>query len=67
MMLGNQPTDNGNLIIELDCVEPFFSNAKISPFIKELLGSNELINRTERYCLWLVGASEDVLNEPILK
>lgn len=67
MMLGNQPTDNGNLIIELDCVEPFFSNAKISPFIKKLLGSNELINRTERYCLWLVGASEDVLNEPILK
>lgn len=67
MTLGNQPTDNGNLIIGADEYETFSQNQELKPFIKKMLGSKELIHSIPRYCLWLVNAPKSVLANPELK
>ena len=67
MTLGNQPTDNGNLIIEADEYETLSQNQELKPFIKKMLGSKELIHSIPRYCLWLVNAPKSVLANPELK
>ena len=55
---GNQPTDDGNLIIEANEIDEFLKNEPLSkPYIKRLVGAREFINNTYRYCLWLVGVS----------
>lgn len=62
MVYGNKPLDGGNLLLtraERDALvqaEP--SSAK---WIKKVLGADEFINGVERYCLWLVGSSKEVI------
>ena len=36
---------------------------KAKPFIRKLVGSREFINNIDRYCLWLVGVSPNVLRQ----
>ena len=54
MSKGSQPTDGGYLILTLneknDLVLKYPSSEK---FIKRFVGSRDLINGVERYCLWL--------------
>lgn len=55
---GCQPTDGGNLIIEAKDYEDFIKREPDAKrFIKKLIGAQEFINRKDRYCLWLVGAT----------
>ncbi len=55
---GCQPTDGGNLIIEAKDYEEFIKREPgAKRFIKKLIGAQEFINRKDRYCLWLVGAT----------
>lgn len=49
MTYGNKAVDGGNLILDKEHL-PFISKKE---FIKKLIGSNELINGKERYCLWI--------------
>lgn len=66
MVYGNKPTDGGNLIIEAVDYEKFASDFEIVPYIKKLIGSKELLHNIPRYCLWLVGASKEVLENAII-
>ena len=55
METGNRPADGGALIIEAKDYPAFIkAEPKALPYIKKLIGSEEFINRRERYCLWLV-------------
>ena len=61
---GNQPTDDGNLIIEGKDIEAFLRNEpSAKPYIKKLVGAREFINNIDRFCLWLVDASPSELRK----
>ena len=56
MTKGSQPTDGGNLVLsraDKDDLESKYPQA--SMLIKSYIGSEEFINKKERYCLWLKG------------
>ena len=61
LVWGNMPNDDGHLILSAEEVavlrdsEPEVAEA----YVRLFWGSRELIQRRQRYCLWLVGASED--------
>ncbi len=60
MIRGSTPTDNGNLILSFEEKEQLLLNAPESErFIKRLIGSEELINGKERFCLWIEHADKD--------
>lgn len=67
MLRGNQPTDGGNLIIEASDYENFIeAEPQAIPFIKKLIGSEEFLHKKDRYCLWLVGAPDEILQLPLI-
>ncbi len=58
MSKGSQPTDGGFLILSPEEKSDMLSNyPQAEPFIRLFMGSRDLINRIERYCLWLCGVS----------
>ena len=62
MVYGNKPTDGGHLLLtpeEKDAL--LVAEPQAAPFVKPILGSVEFLNRQDRYCLWLVGASPALL------
>jgi len=61
MQFGSMPNDGGNLLLdknELD--ELSLSWEQKEKFIKKIYGSEELIHKKERYCIWI---TEDNLSE----
>ena len=59
---GSMPNDNGHLLLSPEEKVGLLSQEpKASHWIKKFLGSVELINSKERFCLWLVGISPDEL------
>ncbi len=69
MLKGNQPTDGGYLILDLNEKEKLeIESPKSSKFIKKLLGSDEFINGYERWCLWINDEDLDLaLSIPSIK
>lgn len=64
MVYGNKPTDGGFLYLTPEERSEAIKNEPITePYIKQIIGSSEYINNTERYCLWLVDAPEQVVKE----
>jgi hypothetical protein len=62
MILGSQPTDDGNLMFSKQEMEEFLIEEPNSyPYFKKCVGSTEFINSIERYCLWLVGVPPNIL------
>ncbi len=67
MTKGSQPTDGGHLLLtpeerdELVRLEP-----RAEKFIRRYIGAEEFINGKDRYCLWLVHATEDDLRMPLI-
>ncbi|MCL1894693.1 MAG: hypothetical protein FWG02_10775, partial [Holophagaceae bacterium] len=56
MQKGSMPNDGGNLIIDDADLAGFLKTEPgAKPFIRLLLGSDEFINSTKRWCLWLDG------------
>lgn len=54
MLFGNMPRDGGNLHLDVELAEKVMAEDEIArPFIKKLVGSEELINGRQRYCLWI--------------
>jgi len=54
MLFGNMPRDGGNLHLDVDLANKVMAEDEIArPFIKRLVGSEELINGRQRYCLWI--------------
>ncbi|WGE41824.1 N-6 DNA methylase [Actinobacillus equuli subsp. haemolyticus] len=68
MVFGNMPNDGGHLLLsESDKTELVKSNPHLSKYIRTLLGADEFINGSVRYCFWLVGEKLSELKEiPLL-
>ncbi|OYX95870.1 MAG: SAM-dependent methyltransferase, partial [Sphingobacteriia bacterium 35-40-5] len=67
MMKGNAAIDDGNFIFStVEESEEFkVKYPQQSPLVKSFIGSEELINGLDRYCLWLKDASpEDIRSNP---
>lgn len=61
MSKGSQPTDGGYLLLTSEeRQELVASYPDANQFIKRFVGSRDLINNEERYCLWLKGVSPKV-------
>jgi hypothetical protein len=68
LLRGSSPTDSGNLILSHQEAEELLErNPSIKPFLKRLIGSNELINNERRYVLYLKDASVEQLILPEIK
>jgi len=62
MIKGCQPTDGGNLLLDsTEKNELLLKEPLAAKWIKPILGADEFINGTERWCLWLVGISPNEL------
>lgn len=60
MVYGNKPVDGGHLLLttaEKD--QLLVSEPQAAKWIKRLLGAQEFINGKERWCLWLVEATQE--------
>lgn len=54
MLKGNQPTDGGNLILSrAEKDELLLDSPEAGLFVRKLYGSKELIDRVDRYCIWI--------------
>jgi hypothetical protein len=54
MLFGNMPRDGGHLFLDSDLAAKISADDAIAkPFIKRFVGSEELINGKQRYCLWI--------------
>lgn len=63
MVFGNKAVDNGHLIMTAEEKQRMLELApEAEKWIKPLLGADEFINSKERYCLWLVDASQEQIN-----
>ena len=63
MIMGNQAMDGGNLIIGAAEYDEFMRRQpEAAPYIKRYMMGNEFINGKVRWCLWLDGVSDDVIN-----
>jgi len=59
MFFGSMPRDNGHLS-KIDPIEASFiktSDPVAAKYLRRLIGADELIKNTERYCLWLEDAT----------
>ena len=62
MVYGNKPTDGGNLILTQEEKDDLLAQEpQAEPFIRRLLGAEEFLNGSKRYCLWLVNATPSQL------
>ncbi|PHM45532.1 class I SAM-dependent DNA methyltransferase [Xenorhabdus miraniensis] len=64
LVRGNGPTDNGNLLLDTDEKAHLISKEPSSEkWIKKIIGADEFLNGNDRYCLWLVGITDDELKK----
>ncbi|HEA3129342.1 TPA: class I SAM-dependent DNA methyltransferase [Aeromonas hydrophila] len=62
LLLGNMPFDGGNLFLSRDEYEDLLNKEpRAERWIKKALGAAEFLNAKERWCLWLVGITDDEL------
>ena len=62
MRFGSMPRDGGNLILSPDeKKELLHAEPKAAPLVRRYTGAEEFLNGGERYCLWLVDASPELL------
>lgn len=69
MLLGNKPSDGGNLILSTEEKDLILKKEpNLEKFIRPYIGAVEYINNKVRYCFWLVNASPSEINRsPELK
>lgn len=54
MLFGNMPRDGGHLFLDADlAAKVSVDDPAAAPFIKRFVGSDELINGRQRFCLWI--------------
>ena len=63
----NSALDDGNLIVTQDeYADMVKAVPEIVPFLKRFIGGRELLYGESKWCLWLDGADERLLNNPYL-
>ena len=64
MLFGNMPRDGGHLFLDGDLAAKVMAeDATARPFIKRFVGSDELINGKQRYCLWIEDNEADTAKQ----
>jgi hypothetical protein len=64
MLFGNMPRDGGHLFLDCDlALKVTAEEAGAQHFIKRFVGSDELINGKQRYCLWIEDDEIDAAKE----
>lgn len=53
MLFGNMPRDGGHLFLSSDEAFELRKHSHIAPLVRHFVGSEELINGKQRYCLWI--------------
>lgn len=62
MRFGSMPRDGGHLILDPHERDALIqSDPEIEPYVLPYVGSREFLNAMDRYCLWLVDVSPDLL------
>ncbi|UNU87926.1 class I SAM-dependent DNA methyltransferase [Aeromonas dhakensis] len=62
LLFGNKPTDGGNLFLTTEERDNLIAREPLSEkWIRKILGASEFINGKDRWCLWLVDATEEDL------
>lgn len=62
LLFGNKPTDGGYLLLNhAEREELVFKEPEAERWIKRIVGADEFLNSKERWCLWLVDATESEL------
>jgi hypothetical protein len=68
LLYGNKPTEGGYLLLNRTERDELLKNepqAKL--WLKKVLGADEFLNAKERWCLWLVNATQDeLLSMPLI-
>ena len=69
ILFGNKPTDGGNLLLNNAEREELIANEpQAEPWIRRILGADEFLNNKDRWCLWLVNATDsDIQAMPEVK
>ena len=69
MILGNKPSDGGNLILSSEeRMDILSQEPDLERYIYKYLGAVEFLNKKERYCLWLKNASpKDLRSSKIIR
>lgn len=61
LLFGSMPRDGGHLILDKEIAETIKNNyPQAAKFIKKYIGSQELIQGFERFCLWIDDTEEDI-------
>jgi hypothetical protein len=64
MRYGSKPADGGYLILSPEEKDKLLSIEPLAAsFIRTYIGSEELINKKQRYCLWLIDCQPDLLRK----
>ena len=63
MKFGSMPIDGGHLLLEPDEMRKVIEeDSRVADFVRPIVGSQEMINATPRYCIWVsdeqLGAAE---------
>jgi len=59
MIRGNMPYEGGNLLLERnELIDLLAAEPLAKKWVKKVVGADEFINAKERWCLWLVDATE---------
>lgn len=68
LLFGNKPTDGGHLFLtRAEREELLRKEPQAERWLKKVLGAAEFLNAKERWCLWLVGATdEDFQHMPLV-
>ena len=65
---GSKPTDDGNLIVEIDEYDEVMADPIAAKYVHRFVGARELLRGEDRWCLWLDGVNPaDVSRSQILK
>lgn len=64
---GSQPTDGGNLIVEVEDYSVVAADPMAAPYLRPYRMGKELVQGLDRWCLWLEDASEEeIASSPVL-
>lgn len=56
---GSKPTDDGNLVVELQDYSSFASDPVAAKYLRKYVGARELLHNIDRWCLWMHGSDFD--------
>jgi hypothetical protein len=63
MLFGNMPRDGGHLFLDTDEANELRADTVARKFIKRFVGSEELINGKQRFCLWISDSEANVAKQ----